>query len=112
MLAATARPTGSSFRAARDGVFSGFVPGLKEGARYGFRADGDYAPERGLWFDPDKLLIDPYAVEIDRPYVYDAQAVGAARRGRRHRAADAEGDREGACRNRCRDSRRSSDPAG
>ena len=83
-------------RGERRRLLRGFVPGLKEGTRYGFRADGDYAPERGLWFDPDKLLVDPYAVEIDRPYVYDAEAVGAARRGRRHRAADAEGDREGA----------------
>ena len=61
------------------GVFSGFVPGLKEGARYGFRADGEYAPERGLWFDADKLLADPYAIEIDRQYVYDARL--SARRG-------------------------------
>jgi len=62
-----------------DGVFSLFVPGLKEGARYGFRADGEYAPERGLWFDADKLLADPYAIEIDRPYVFDARL--SARRG-------------------------------
>ncbi len=25
----------------------------------------------GLWFDPDKLLLDPYATAIDRPFVYD-----------------------------------------
>jgi glycogen operon protein len=54
-----------------DGIFSLFVPGLGEGARYGFRADGPYAPEQGLWFDPDKFLIDPSALEIDRPYRYD-----------------------------------------
>lgn len=58
------------------GTFSGFVPGLGEGTRYGFRADGDYAPERGLWFDPDKLLVDPYAIEIDRPYNYDSRLAG------------------------------------
>jgi len=56
-----------------DGLHSGFVPGLKAGARYGFRVDGDYAPERGLWFDPDKLLMDPYATAIDRPYVFDTR---------------------------------------
>ena len=39
------------------GVFSGFISGLKEGTRYGFRADGEYAPERGLWIDPDKLQV-------------------------------------------------------
>jgi glycogen operon protein len=54
------------------GRFSLFVPGLKAGARYGFRADGQYAPERALWFDPNKLLADPYAVQIDRPYRYNA----------------------------------------
>jgi len=54
-----------------DHVHSGFVTGLLPGARYGLRADGEYDPGRGLWFDPGKLLMDPYAVEIDRPYVYD-----------------------------------------
>ncbi|TPN01668.1 glycogen debranching protein GlgX [Mesorhizobium sp. B2-1-3A] len=53
-----------------EGVHALFVSGLAAGTLYGFRADGDYAPELGLWFDPDKLLTDPYAVEIDRPYAY------------------------------------------
>ena len=56
-----------------DGTFSLTVPGLKAGARYGFRADGPYEPERGLWFDPEKLLVDPYAVEIDRPFAYSPE---------------------------------------
>jgi len=51
-------------------VFQGFVQDITAGTRYGFRADGPYAPDRGLWFDPDKLLTDPYATEIDRPYQY------------------------------------------
>ncbi len=55
-----------------DGVFSLTVPGLSAGTRYGFRADGDYFPERGLWFDPQKLLVDPYAVELDRPFTYSS----------------------------------------
>ncbi|MER2535012.1 MAG: glycogen debranching protein GlgX [Rhizobiaceae bacterium] len=55
-----------------EGVFSVFVPGLREGALYGLRADGDYAPKRGLWFDPAKLLVDPYAVELDYPFRYNA----------------------------------------
>ncbi|MGB3415728.1 MAG: glycogen debranching protein GlgX [Mesorhizobium sp.] len=62
-----------------EGVHALFVPGLSAGTRYGFRADGDYAPERGLWFDPQKLLVDPYALEIDRAYAYDPRL--AARRG-------------------------------
>ncbi|PTE09445.1 glycogen debranching protein GlgX [Mesorhizobium helmanticense] len=62
-----------------DGVHGLFVSGLAAGTRYGLRADGDYAPERGFWFDPDKLLVDPYALEVDRPYAYDGRL--AARRG-------------------------------
>ncbi|MBX3568946.1 MAG: glycogen debranching protein GlgX [Rhizobiaceae bacterium] len=61
------------------GTWSVSVPGVPEGARYGFRADGPCDPANGQWFDPDKLLVDPYAVAIDRPYVYDARL--AARRG-------------------------------
>lgn len=62
-----------------DGVFHLHVKGIKAGSRYGYRADGEYDPVRGLWFDPDKLLVDPYAVTIDRPYIYDARL--GARRG-------------------------------
>ena len=56
-----------------DGVFALHVSGLSEGTCYGFRADGPYAPDDGLWFDPDKLLVDPYALRIDRPYRYDGR---------------------------------------
>jgi glycogen debranching enzyme len=55
------------------------VPGLGPGTRYGFRADGPYNPAHGHWFDPAKLLTDPYAVAIDRPFAYDPRL--AARRG-------------------------------
>ena len=48
-----------------------FVKGIKAGARYGFRAHGTYDPDQGLWFDPAKLLVDPYAKELDRPFHYD-----------------------------------------
>jgi glycogen operon protein len=65
--------------ASEGGVHALVVPGLKAAARYGLRADGPYDPGKGLWFDPDKLLVDPYAVEIDRPYVHDPHL--AARRG-------------------------------
>ncbi|MCJ8521328.1 glycogen operon protein [Pseudorhizobium tarimense] len=47
------------------------VPKAVAGARYGYRAHGTYDRDRGLWFDPSKLLLDPYATEIDRPFVYD-----------------------------------------
>lgn len=48
-----------------------FVEGIKEGARYGFRIHGPYDPAQGHWYDPAKLLVDPYATELDRPFAYD-----------------------------------------
>ncbi|MBX3575918.1 MAG: glycogen debranching protein GlgX [Rhizobiaceae bacterium] len=57
---------------AGDGLFTGFVPGMGEGERYGLRADGRYDPPAGFWFDPWKLLVDPYALRIDFPYRYNA----------------------------------------
>lgn len=53
-----------------DNVFRIFVEGIGEGALYGFRAAGDYAPDHGLWFDRAKLLVDPYAKELNAPFVY------------------------------------------
>ena len=60
------------------GVFSVEAPGVGPGARYGFRADGPYEPEAGLWFDPAKLLVDPAALTLDRAFAYDP-ALGAPR---------------------------------
>ena len=51
-----------------DDVFCGFIAGIGPGARYGLRADGPYDPGRGHWFDPAKLLVDPYAHGLDRPF--------------------------------------------
>jgi glycogen operon protein len=49
-----------------------FVDDLKEGAQYGYRAYGAYEPRAGLWFDPAKLLLDPYATQINQPYQHHA----------------------------------------
>jgi glycogen operon protein len=49
-------------------VFHGHIAGVGPGARYGLRADGPYDPASGQRFDPDKLLVDPYALAIDQPY--------------------------------------------
>ncbi len=44
-----------------DGVWHGFLPGLRAGQHYGYRVHGPYAPESGHRFNAHKLLIDPYA---------------------------------------------------
>ena len=44
-----------------DEVWHGYVEGLRPGQRYGYRAHGPYQPELGHRFNPNKLLLDPYA---------------------------------------------------
>jgi isoamylase len=43
------------------GVWHTFVPGVKAGQAYGFRAQGPYEPAQGIRCNPAKLLLDPYA---------------------------------------------------
>ena len=45
-------------------VWHGRVPGLVPGQLYGYRAHGPFAPEDGHRFNPNKLLIDPYAKRL------------------------------------------------
>ena len=51
-------------------VFHGHFAGIGAGQRYGLRAHGRYAPSEGHRFNPAKLLADPYAVALDRPFSY------------------------------------------
>ncbi len=44
-----------------DEVWHGLVPGLGPGTRYGYRVHGPYEPLNGHRFNPNKLLLDPYA---------------------------------------------------
>jgi glycogen operon protein len=51
-----------------------FVPGLGAGQVYAYRAHGPFAPERGLRFDPDKVLLDPYGLAVAVPDGYARSA--------------------------------------
>ncbi len=42
-------------------IWHGYIPGVKAGTRYGYRVHGPYEPENGHRFNPNKLLLDPYA---------------------------------------------------
>jgi glycogen operon protein len=42
-------------------VWHCFLPGVRPGQFYGYRVHGPYDPDKGLRFNPAKLLIDPYA---------------------------------------------------
>jgi len=57
-------------------VWHGYVPGVQPGQLYGYRVHGEYAPERGLRFNPAKLVIDPYAKAIAGRVNWDAPVFG------------------------------------
>ncbi|MCC6626535.1 MAG: glycogen debranching protein GlgX [Chloroflexi bacterium] len=42
-------------------VWHAYLPGIRPGQLYGYRVHGPYAPREGHRFNPNKLLIDPYA---------------------------------------------------
>ncbi|HEU0258499.1 MAG TPA: glycogen debranching protein GlgX [Burkholderiales bacterium] len=42
-------------------VWHGYVPDIRPGTPYGFRVHGPYAPDEGHRFNPNKLVLDPYA---------------------------------------------------
>ena len=45
-------------------VWHCYLPEARPGLRYGYRVHGPYAPEQGHRFNPNKLLLDPYAKSI------------------------------------------------
>ena len=55
------------------------VPGVAPGQVYAYRAHGPFLPRRGLRFDPEKILLDPYGVAVAVPDRFDRHA--AARPG-------------------------------
>jgi glycogen operon protein len=63
-----------------DEVFHGYLPEARPGQVYGYRVHGPYRPEHGHRFNPNKLLLDPYAKQFqgslrwtDALYGYRAQ---------------------------------------
>jgi isoamylase len=52
-------------------VWHCYLPGVGPGRRYGYRVHGPYEPETGDRFNPNKLLIDPYAKAIEGPVEWE-----------------------------------------
>ncbi|MBL7699385.1 MAG: glycogen debranching protein GlgX [Chitinophagaceae bacterium] len=57
-------------------VWHAYVPGMKPGQLYGYRAHGPFDPLNGLRHNPNKLLIDPYAKAISSPVVWNNALFG------------------------------------
>ncbi|MGJ8693429.1 MAG: glycogen debranching protein GlgX [Thalassotalea sp.] len=61
-----------------DDIWHGHIADLPAGTLYGYRVYGPYEPHNGHRFNPNKLLIDPYAkklfgefIQSDTHYAYD-----------------------------------------
>lgn len=59
-----------------DQVWHGYLPGLKSGQLYGYRAHGPYQPHKGHRFNTNKILLDPYARAIGRDLTWNDSAFG------------------------------------
>ena len=47
-----------------DEVWHGYLPDARPGTVYGYRVHGPYEPDAGHRFNPNKLVIDPYAKQL------------------------------------------------
>ena len=68
-----------------NGAWHIYVPGVNPGQLYGYRVYGPYVPESGLRFNPNKLLLDPYAKAIGRSLKWADELFG-------YHLGDPEGD--------------------
>ncbi|RYY08957.1 MAG: glycogen debranching enzyme GlgX, partial [Chitinophagaceae bacterium] len=57
-------------------VWHVYLPGLRPGQLYGYRVHGPYDPENGHRFNPNKLLIDPYAKALAGDLQWDDAVFG------------------------------------
>src|SRR5687767_1769091 len=47
-----------------DEVWHGYLPDARPGTTYAYRVHGPYEPQAGHRFNPNKLLLDPYAKQL------------------------------------------------
>lgn len=53
-----------------------YLEGVKEGQIYGYRVYGPYEPAKGKRFNPNKLLLDPYAKKITGRLIWNKAIFG------------------------------------
>jgi isoamylase len=54
-----------------DQVWHAYLPGCGPGTVYGYRVYGPYQPEQGHRFNPNKLMLDPYARKLQGDLQWD-----------------------------------------
>src|SRR6185436_4231559 len=59
-----------------DMVWHGYLPDVRPGQLYGYRVHGPYDPGAGHRFNPNKVVLDPYAKSIGRQVRWDDAVFG------------------------------------
>ncbi len=59
-----------------DEVWHGYLPDARPGTVYAYRVHGPYEPEAGHRFNPNKLLLDPYAKQLVGELTWDPAVFG------------------------------------
>ncbi|HTM26885.1 MAG TPA: glycogen debranching protein GlgX [Vicinamibacterales bacterium] len=59
-----------------DMVWHGYLPDVRPGQLYGYRVHGPYDPDKGHRFNPNKVVMDPYARVIGRTVLWDTSLFG------------------------------------
>jgi glycogen operon protein len=73
----------------KDNIWSLSLSGLQPGCHYGYRVHGPFHPASGHWFNPKKILLDPYAKWVVRSEVYNDRMFGCRKvKGRQPFALD------------------------
>src|SRR5262245_57598884 len=57
-------------------VWHGYYPDILPGQIYGYRVHGPYEPVQGHRFNPNKVLLDPFAKAIGRDLKWDDALFG------------------------------------
>src|SRR6266851_5062531 len=57
-------------------IWHGYLNDVLPEQLYGYRVHGPYEPEHGHRFNPNKVVLDPYAKSIGRNLVWDDSAFG------------------------------------
>src|SRR6266850_1206301 len=59
-----------------DMIWHGYLPDVRPGQLYGYRVHGPYDPGAGHRFNPNKVVLDPYAKSIGRAVRWDDSVFG------------------------------------
>ena len=59
-----------------DMIWHAYIPSIEPGQLYGYRMHGPYEPEKGHRFNPNKVVLDPYAKAIGRSPKWDDALFG------------------------------------